>query len=215
MKARDSRSNTAGNTDDSRGGIIPVAVLDADGVFLQAALTNEKGYRKSLEQGKLWTLHPETGRLLPFEGTAGKQQAASTVVLHRERDWLTARLSHTAAAGLQPYPRPSVKSPPEEETAGTDDAYGTEFLGELWKLIEERKAEMPEGSYTTYLFYHGLDKIRKKTGEEAVELILARGPEEIRHEAADLLYHTMVLLSAAGIELSQLIAELKERHGPR
>lgn len=209
MQARDSFSSAAAG-----GSFIPVAVVDADGFFLQAALTNEKGYRKSVEQGKLWTLHPETGRLLPFRGLSTRQQEGYTLTLSRKGDWLTARLSPEAAADLPDRTEASAQQQTEEAAAEEDDSLETDFIAALWKLIENRKAEMPEGSYTSYLFSHGLDKIRKKTGEEAVELLLAREPDEVRHEAADLIYHMMVLLSAAGIDWSQIVAELKERHGP-
>ncbi|TVQ38312.1 MAG: phosphoribosyl-ATP diphosphatase [Spirochaetaceae bacterium] len=70
---------------------------------------------------------------------------------------------------------------------------------------------MPEGSYTTHLFREGLDKIRKKTGEEAIELILARGDQEIISESADLLYHLTVLLQAAGLSIDAVLDRLRDR----
>src|SRR5690606_28405904 len=72
-----------------------------------------------------------------------------------------------------------------------------EILNELEKIIAQRDAERPEGSYTTYLFEKGVDKILKKVGEEAAEVIIAaknREPEELKWEAADLLFHLLVLL---------------------
>ncbi|MFW5643852.1 MAG: phosphoribosyl-ATP diphosphatase, partial [Alkalispirochaeta sp.] len=69
-----------------------------------------------------------------------------------------------------------------------------------------------EGSYTTHLFTKGPDKIRKKTGEEAVELILARSNEELLSEAADLIYHLMVLLEAEGLSITDVISVLHRRH---
>ncbi len=74
-----------------------------------------------------------------------------------------------------------------------------------------RKREMPEGSYTTHLFESGPAKIRKKTGEEAVELILAESPEDITCETADLIYHLFVLLTEEGIDFDHIIAELDTR----
>lgn len=85
----------------------------------------------------------------------------------------------------------------------------------LYKLIEGRKTEKREGSYTTYLFEKGLDKILKKVGEESTEVIIAAKaqdkPETI-YEISDLLYHLMVLMVEAGISLEDVRAELASRH---
>jgi phosphoribosyl-ATP pyrophosphohydrolase len=86
-------------------------------------------------------------------------------------------------------------------------------LHQLQALIDDRRQTLPEGSYTTHLFNKGAEKIRKKTGEEAVELILARSKEEMIYEAADLIYHLMVLLSAEGLSIDEVLAELARRHG--
>ena len=85
----------------------------------------------------------------------------------------------------------------------------------LYDLILSRKEEMPEGSYTTYLFEEGIDKILKKVGEESAEVIIASKNEpddELIYESADLVYHMLVLLAARGITPDQIRAELKKRH---
>ena len=86
---------------------------------------------------------------------------------------------------------------------------------DLYQLIEGRKTEKKEGSYTTYLFEKGMDKILKKVGEECTEVIIgaAKGDkEETIYEIADLAYHVMVLMVEAGIELKDVTAELARRH---
>ena len=86
---------------------------------------------------------------------------------------------------------------------------------ELYELLEERKEKRPEGSYTTYLFEKGLDKILKKVGEECTEVIIAakgRDHRETVYEIADLTYHVMVLMVEAGISLDEVEAELASRH---
>lgn len=88
------------------------------------------------------------------------------------------------------------------------------ILSELEQLIAAREAERPEGAYTTYLFEKGVDKILKKVGEEAAEVIIAaknRNPEELRCEAADLLYHLLVLLREQKLPLDEVLAELRKR----
>jgi len=85
----------------------------------------------------------------------------------------------------------------------------------LYDLILSRKEEMPEGSYTTYLFEEGIDKILKKVGEESAEVIIAsknEPEEELVYETADLVYHMLVLLVERGINPEQIRKELKKRH---
>lgn len=94
----------------------------------------------------------------------------------------------------------------------------TLFLNELSALIATRKLEMPVGSYTTSLFTQGKARIAQKVGEEGVELALARmkdDSEEIMNEAADLLFHMMVLLHDAGLEFENVIRVLQGRHGTK
>lgn len=90
-----------------------------------------------------------------------------------------------------------------------------DFLLELQELIDSRKKEMPEGSYTTKLFRKGINKIAQKVGEEAVELIIESkddNDELFLNEAADLTYHFLVLLSAKGFSISDVVTLLEERH---
>ena len=88
-------------------------------------------------------------------------------------------------------------------------------MDELERVIAKREAEMPEGAYTTYLFEKGVDKILKKVGEEAGEVIIAaknRDPEELKWEVADLLYHVLVLLREQKLPLDEVLSVLEERH---
>ena len=90
-----------------------------------------------------------------------------------------------------------------------------QFLAYLQDFIDKRKAEMPEGSYTTSLFNKGTRKITQKVGEEAVETIIgamANDDENFIYEASDLLYHLIVLLSHKGYRIEDLARELKKRH---
>ncbi len=88
-------------------------------------------------------------------------------------------------------------------------------LNELYALLEGRKKELPEGSYTTYLFQKGLDKILKKVGEECTEVIIAakdQDKKETIYEIADLTYHVLVLMVEAGISVEDIRTELAGRH---
>jgi phosphoribosyl-ATP pyrophosphohydrolase len=102
-------------------------------------------------------------------------------------------------------------------TDGTDGEASTdETLSELFAVIESRKAELPEDSYTASLFTHqeGEDAVLEKLGEETTELVLAAKNDDqgaLAHEAADIVYHLLVLLSMQDMELSDLRRELRER----
>ena len=88
-------------------------------------------------------------------------------------------------------------------------------LESLYDLLKDRKANLPEGSYTTYLFQKGLDKILKKVGEESTEVIIAAKDQdkaETIYEIADLTYHVLVLMVEAGISVEEIREELASRH---
>ncbi len=89
------------------------------------------------------------------------------------------------------------------------------FIKELEDLLYDRKDEMPRGSYTTTMYKKGLDKIAQKVGEEAVETVIAaknRGQKETVEEAADLLFHLMLLLAEKNIPLKKVVKTLRKRH---
>jgi phosphoribosyl-ATP pyrophosphohydrolase/phosphoribosyl-AMP cyclohydrolase len=91
---------------------------------------------------------------------------------------------------------------------------GYAIIDEVFAVIEDRRANPKEGSYTNYLFDKGIDKICKKVGEEAAEIIIAAknaAPDEIRYESADFLYHLLVLLSERGLTPGEVFSELKKR----
>ena len=89
-----------------------------------------------------------------------------------------------------------------------------QFLSDLQDLFDSRKAEMPEGSYTSKLFAKGTDKIAQKVGEEAVETVIAakNTRDELLYEGSDLLFHLMVLLTDRGMRIEDLVEELQRRH---
>jgi phosphoribosyl-ATP pyrophosphohydrolase len=87
-------------------------------------------------------------------------------------------------------------------------------MQQLWATIQARKAEMPEDSYTAFLFRSGENEILKKIGEESVEVIIAakgEGDDRVIYESADLIYHLLVLLAARGLTWEQIEGELRQR----
>ena len=108
------------------------------------------------------------------------------------------------------------------DSAGAESCFNDVIFGEredfcldnLMDKLKTRKKELPEGSYTTYLFQKGLDKILKKVGEECTEVIIAAKAEdkaETIYEISDLCYHTLVLMIEAGIEIEDIKKELASR----
>ncbi|MNC49452.1 Phosphoribosyl-ATP pyrophosphatase [compost metagenome] len=109
--------------------------------------------------------------------------------------------------------REAVKGWRKSGTVDARDRFA--ILGLLESVIAQRELERPEGAYTTFLFDKGVDKILKKVGEEASEVIIAaknRSPEELRYEVSDLIYHLLVLLREQKLPLDDVLAELDRRH---
>jgi phosphoribosyl-ATP pyrophosphohydrolase/phosphoribosyl-AMP cyclohydrolase len=103
------------------------------------------------------------------------------------------------------------------DVGAQSDDFGP-LLDQLYELIQSRERERPAGSYTTYLFEQGLDKILKKLGEESAETIIAAkndDDERLTAEASDLVYHLLVLLVARGVSLNEIAAELGQRRKGR
>ena len=89
-----------------------------------------------------------------------------------------------------------------------------DIMRELYSVITDRKANPVEGSYTNYLFDKGIDKILKKLGEEATEIVIAAknpNPNEVKYEISDFLYHMMVLMAEKGITWEEITTELANR----
>ena len=193
---------------DDRGLVCTIAQDYESGEVLMQAYMNEEAYRLTLETGyahywsrsrqKLWKKGEESGHLQKVRG----------VFLDCDRDCVLLKVEQTGAAcHTGNY---SCFYTPVKECG-----MGVEMLGALQRIVEDRRDHPAEGSYTTYLFEKGVDKIAKKAGEEAVELVIAAkggDKEEIVGECADLFYHTLVLLADAGVKLSDVCTELKERH---
>ncbi len=178
-------------------GIKPFIVLNASGGVETVLQTNDKGYKKSIENSLIWAVNSETERLLPEDrlGRAGG---------FRERPgWYEAVIAADTDG--------ERAEQDERKPAGGGITDGKSIIERLYNVIEKRKKEMPEGSYTTHLFNSGVSKIKKKTGEEAIELLLAEERGEIIYEAADLLYHLLVFLAAVEIKPEDIFKELESR----
>ena len=193
---------------DGRGLVCAIAQDYESGEVLMQAYMNEEAYRKTLETGYAHYWSRSRQKLRKKGEESGHLQRVRGVYIDCDRDCVLLKVEQVGAAcHTGNY---SCFYTPVQECG-----VGAEMLGKLQRIVEDRRDHPAEGSYTTYLFEKGVDKIAKKAGEEAVELaIAAKGGEreEIVGECADLFYHVMVLLANAGIKLSDVCTELKERH---
>ena len=198
-------------------GLVPAIVVDADtDQVLTLAYMNEESLRISLEK-KLTCFWSRSRQELWLKGeTSGNYQHIVSITADCDRDALVVKVKPDGPAchlgTWSCFDYPVLEEPGAEAASSIDDEFSYEGLMEL---IRGRKTEGKEGSYTTYLFEKGLDKILKKVGEESTEVIIAAKAEdkaETVYEIADLAYHVMVLMVEAGISLDDITRELASRH---
>ena len=189
-------------------GLAPAIVQDArTREVLTLAYMNEESLARTIETGQTWFWSRSRNELWHKGATSGNTQNVLTLTTDCDND---AILVLVEPAG--PACHTGARSCFE-----IDHVDNGGLLHELYKLIESRKEERPEGSYTTYLFDKGLDKILKKFGEESAETIIAAKNEDKQQlvaEIADLLYHLLVLLVARGVNLDDVRDELAQRRKP-
>lgn len=195
-------------------GLVPAIVQDADTKeVLTLAYMNQESLTKTLETGETWFYSRSRQELWHKGATSGNTQSVVSVKYDCDQDAVLVLVKpkgpacHTGAVSCF-----SEGVVTERETTNLADY---QILQSLEQLIIEREKERPEGAYTTYLFEKGVDKILKKVGEEASEVIIAaknRDQEELKWEAADLLYHLQVLLVEQGLPFKEVLKTLEERH---
>ena len=191
-------------------GLIPAIVVDnMTGTVLTLAYMNRQSLGISLEKG-LTCFWSRSRQELWLKGeTSGNYQHIVSITADCDLDALVVRVEpdgpacHTGSFSC--FSAPLWHSDELEEFSSES----------LYELIKGRKTDPQEGSYTTYLFDKGLDKILKKVGEESTEVIIAaKGGDrkETIYEIADLYYHVMVLMAEQGISCGEIMEELKQRH---
>lgn len=194
---------------DDKGLIPAVVVDDSSKEVLMVAWMNRESLQISMEEGRTCFWSRSRQELWRKGETSGNAQHIVNIKADCDRDTL----------------RIDVKKDGPACHLGTDscftddvfisDTLSTFSMKDLMVLIEGRKTERKEGSYTTYLFDKGIDKILKKIGEESTEVIIAAkdgDKSETVYEIADLVYHVMVLMIESGISLDDIKNELKARH---
>ena len=193
----------------NENGLIPAIVVDDEtGKVLTLAYMNRESLKISMEKG-LTCFWSRSRQELWLKGeTSGNYQHIVSITADCDGDALEVRVKkdgpacHTGADSC--FHNPVYGQAPEKFR-----------LEGLYQLLQGRKKEMPEGSYTTYLFQKGTDKILKKVGEECTEVIIGAmkdSREETIYEISDLCYHVLVLMVSCGITIADIRAELASRH---
>ena len=191
-------------------GLIPAIVVDAATKrVLTLAYMNRESLQISIEKKLTCFWSRSRGELWLKGETSGNYQHIISITADCDKDALVVMVNPDGPAchlgTVSCFENPVFES--DEEQAFSLDA--------LMRLIAGRKTEKKEGSYTTYLFEKGLDKILKKVGEESTEVIIAAKAEDKKetvYEIADLMYHVMVLMIEAGISTDDVMKELASRH---
>ena len=191
------------------GGLVPAIIQDSrTKTVLMLGYMNKEAFDRTMETGKV-TFYSRSRQCLWTKGeTSGNFRTLVDAKVDCDNDTLRIK---------------AIPSGPTCHT-GTDTCWGENnevnpllFLTYLQDFINKRHEEMPEGSYTTSLFKDGLNRMAQKVGEEALEAVIeaVNGTNErLVYEGSDMLYHLIVLLTAKGLRIEDLAAELQVRHDP-
>lgn len=186
------------------GGLVPAVIQDA--LSLQALMVgymNEEALEKTRKEGKVTFFSRSKNRLWTKGETSGNWLVVDEILTDCDNDTIL----------IKAYPQGPACHTGSVSCFGDKQSKG--FLYELENVIEKRITENPEGSYTSKLFSRGVNKVAQKVGEEAVELVIEAKDDNVdlfKNEAADLLYHFLILLKTKKLKLEDIEAILVERH---
>lgn len=193
-------------------GMLPVVVQDyRTNEVLQVAYMNEAAYLKTLELGKMTYWSRSRNELWTKGETSGHFQYVKSLTVDCDYDTMLAKVAQIGAACHTGRYSCFFNTVLEKEY---NDTNPLKVFENVYNVISDRKQNPKEGSYTNYLFDKGLDKILKKLGEEATEIVIAaKNPNtnEIKYEISDFLYHMMVLMVEKNISWNEIMTELSNR----
>ena len=195
-------------------GLIPVVVQDVKtDAVLMVAYMNREAYERTLESGRMH-YYSRSRKSLWLKGeTSGHYQYVHLLTADCDLDTILAKVTQVGNAchtGAYSCFFNEIQNRSDKKEAHNP----LRVFEEVFSVIEDRKAHPKEGSYTNYLFDKGLDKILKKLGEEATEIVIAAknpNPNEVKYEISDFLYHMMVLMAERGITWEEITQELAKR----
>jgi len=190
-------------------GILPAIIQDhVTNKVLMLGYMNREAFEKTLEEGKVTFYSRSKNRLWTKGETSGNYLSTEDILVDCDRDTLLIKVN----------PFGPVCHTGQDTCFGEQNRETKDFLTQLENVIRDRKINPKRGSYTTKLFNSGIKKIAQKVGEEATELLLESREEdleEFKNEAADLIYHLLVLLTAKDVQFGDIVSILEKRHQPR
>lgn len=194
--------------------LIPVVVQDAKtDAVLMVAYMNEEAYVQTIQSGRM-TYYSRSRQSLWLKGeTSGHYQYVHSLTADCDLDTILAKVTQVGAA-CHTGSYSCFFNEILDRSEKTDSHNPLKVFEEVFSVIEDRKLHPKEGSYTNYLFDKGIDKILKKLGEEATEIVIAAknpNPNEVKYEISDFLYHMMVLMVEKGVTWEEITAELANR----
>ena len=188
-------------------GLVPAIIQDQrTSKVLMLGFMNEEALQKTTETGQVTFFSRAKNRLWTKGEESGNFLNVISIESDCDNDTLLIKVNPVG---------PVCHTGSDTCWNENNEQNGLDFLKKLQDFIDQRKAEMPEGSYTTSLFRSGTAKIAQKVGEEAVETVIeamANNDERLIYEASDLLYHLIVLMTHKGFRLEDLARELQKRH---
>ena len=195
-------------------GLIPVVAQDyKTNEVLMVAYMNKESFEQTIKTGRM-TYYSRSRKELWCKGdTSGHYQYMKSLNLDCDNDTILAKVYQVGAACHTGHRSCFFH---EIANRNYEDTNPLSVLTEDYNTIVHRKNHPKEGSYTNYLFDKGIDKILKKCGEEATEMVIAaKNPdaEELKYEIADFLYHMMVLMAECGLDWNDIVKELVNRRG--
>lgn len=192
-------------------GLITAVVQDAQSKeVLTVAYMNAESLQKTIETNETWFFSRSRNELWHKGATSGNTQRVISIKADCDKDALVVEV---VPAG--PACHTGTTSCFTETVVQNEEVGSVGILPQLKEIIAQREVDMPEGAYTTYLFDKGIDKICKKVGEEATEVVIGaknRDAEEVKWEAADLMYHLLVLLQEQKVDVYDVLGVLEARH---
>ena len=196
----------------NESGLLPVVVQDyKTQEVLMVAYMNQEAFETTIRTGRM-TYWSRSRQELWVKGlTSGHFQYVKELCIDCDNDTLLAKVAQAGAACHTGNRSCFYRSIMKKEY---DETNPLKVFEDVFAVIEDRKANPKEGSYTNYLFDKGIDKILKKVGEEATEIVIAAknpDPEEIKYEISDFLYHVMVLMAEKGVTWEDITKELAQR----
>ncbi|NMB38629.1 MAG: bifunctional phosphoribosyl-AMP cyclohydrolase/phosphoribosyl-ATP diphosphatase HisIE [Firmicutes bacterium] len=206
----------------NREGLIPAIIEDQEGRVLMLAYMNQESLEKTLETGLTWFYSRSRKKLWQKGETSGNVQHVISIAADCDYDALLIKVKQEGLGACHEGYKSCFHNQVVKDSDCTSArpvfdpkaVYSVQVLQQIYDIITDRQNNPKEGSYTNYLFHEGIDKILKKVGEEAAEVIIAaKNPEEYEliYEVSDLLYHLLVLLVEKGIKLDEIWQELNAR----